>query len=303
MAMQDRGHFMTELRNERSMNIDQMSVAESFDLINSEDATVPAAVAAAKPAIVAAIELVVAAFRAGGRLIYVGAGTSGRLGVVDASECPPTYLTPPEMVQGVIAGGMGAMFKAVEGAEDSEQGGADAMAEKKVGPNDVVFGIATGGSTPFVHGAIRYAKEHGAKTVFFACVPFEQFPDQADVSIRVLTGPEVITGSTRMKAGTATKLVLNMVTTIAMVQIGKVYENLMVDVNAYSNRKLIDRGGRIISRITGVDREKGLELLHAANGRVKTGIVMQLCGVSREEAEELLARHGGNVRAVIQNGR
>jgi N-acetylmuramic acid 6-phosphate etherase len=299
--MQDRGHLMTELRNERSMNIDRMSVAESFDVINAEDAKIAAAVAAEKTSIVAAIELVVAAFRAGGRLIYVGAGTSGRLGMVDASECPPTFLTPPEMVQGIIAGGREAMFQAVEGAEDSVQAGADMMAEKSVGPNDVVFGIATGGTTPYVHGAIAGAKQRGAKTVFFACVPQEHCDDQADVSIRVLTGPEVITGSTRMKAGTATKLVLNMVTTIAMVQIGKVYENLMVDMNAYANRKLVDRGGRMIARVTGVSREQGIELLHAAKGRVKTAIVMHHKSVSREVAEDLLTRHGGNVRAVIES--
>jgi N-acetylmuramic acid 6-phosphate etherase len=284
------------------MTIDKMTIAESVDLINSEDAKIAAAVAAAKPQITAAIELVVAAFRAGGRLIYIGAGTSGRLGAVDASECPPTFLTPPEMVQGIIAGGREAMFKAVEGAEDSAEVGAQVVAEKNVGPNDVVFGIATGGTTPYVHGAIACAKERGAKTVFFASVPFEQVPDKADVSIRVLTGPEVITGSTRMKAGTATKLVLNMVTTIAMVQIGKVYENLMVDMNAFANRKLIDRGGRMISRVTGVSREQGIELLHAANGRVKTGIVMHFKGVSREEAESLLIKHNGNVRAVIEDG-
>ena len=298
--MQDRGHLLTEQRNPCSMRIDRLAIAEGFDVINAEDALVPAAVAAAKPAIVAAVELIVAAFRAGGRLVYVGAGTSGRLGVVDASECPPTFLTPPEMVQGIIAGGPEAMFKSVEGAEDSEQGGADAVEQRNIGPNDVVFGIATGGTTPFVHGAIARAKQRGAKTVFFASVPKDQCEDQADVSIRVLTGPEVITGSTRMKAGTATKLVLNMVTTLSMVQIGKVYENLMVDVNAYANRKLIDRGGRTIARVTGVSREQGIELLHAANGRVKTAIIMHLRQVSREQAEALLERHGGTVRAVIE---
>lgn len=278
-----------------------MSIAEAVELINSEDAKIPGAVAACKDQIVAAIELVVAAFRAGGRLIYVGAGTSGRLGVVDASECPPTFLTDPEMVQGVIAGGNGAMFRAVEGAEDSEADGVAVMRERNVGPNDVVFGIATGGTTPYVHGAIRYARRVGARTVFFACVPKEQCDDEADVSIRVLVGPEVITGSTRMKAGTATKLVLNMVTTISMVQLGKVYENLMVDVNAYSNTKLVDRGARIIASITGVDRDKALEFLHAAKGRVKTAIVMHDRHVDRETADQLLARHGGRVRAVLES--
>jgi N-acetylmuramic acid 6-phosphate etherase len=207
------------------------------------------------------------------------------------------------MVQGIIAGGREAMFRSIEGAEDSREAGAAAVDERNVGPHDVVFGIATGGTTPYVHGAIARARETGAATVFFACVSREQCPDDADVSIRVLTGPEVITGSTRMKAGTATKMVLNMVTTVAMVQIGKVYENLMVDMNAYANRKLVDRGGRMISRVTGVSREEGIELLHAAKGRVKTAIVMHFKGIGRESAEELLVRHDGNVRRVIENAR
>ena len=296
---EDRGHLMTELANDRSRGIDRMSVAECVELMNSEDAAVAGAVEAVKQEIAAAIDLVVAAFRAGGRLIYVGAGTSGRLGVVDASECPPTFLSDPEMVQGIIAGGKEAMFRSVEGAEDSPDEVAGILKERQVGPKDVVFGIATGGTTPFVHGAIRYARQVGAKTVFFACVPKEQCGDEADVSIRVLVGPEVITGSTRLKAGTATKMVLNMVTTVSMVQIGKVYQNLMVDVNAYANRKLVDRGGRIIAAITGLDREKSIELLHAAKGRVKVAIVMHLRGVDVETAQRLLAEHDGNVRAVI----
>lgn len=298
--MQDRGHLLTEQRNERSLSIDRMSIGEAFDVINTEDASVPAAVAAARPEIVRAIELVTAAFRAGGRLIYVGAGTSGRLGVIDASECPPTFLSDPEMVQGVIAGGPQAMFRSIEAAEDRAEAGAAAMDERNVGPRDVVFGIATGGTTPFVHGAIDRARERGAKTVFFACVPVSQCPDSADVSIRVLTGPEVITGSTRMKAGTATKLTLNTVTTLSMVQLGKVYENLMVDVNSFACTKLVDRGARIISRVTGVDRDKALALLEAAKGRVKTAIVMYRKRVNIEEAEALLARGHGNVRAVLE---
>jgi len=299
--MQDRGHLMTELRNPRSQHIDRMSVSEAFDLINSEDTIVPTAVAAAKEQIVAAIELVVSAFKTGGRLIYVGAGTSGRLGVVDASECPPSFLTDPEMVQGIIAGGKRAMFRAVEGAEDSEQAGAEALQVRNVSSRDVVFGIATGGTTPFVHGAIRHAQQVGAKTVFLACVPTDQCPDEADVSIRVIVGPEVITGSTRMKAGTATKLVLNMVTTISMVQLGKVYENLMVDVNAYANRKLIDRGARIIREITGLSRDDALALLHAAQGRVKAAIVMHHKGVDFETAQKLLDQYDGKVQAVLDH--
>jgi N-acetylmuramic acid 6-phosphate etherase len=222
------------------------------------------------------------------------------LGVIDASECPPTFLSDPDMVQGVISGGPQAMFRSVEAAEDRVEGGAAAVDERDVGPNDVVFGIATGGTTPFVHGAIARARERGAGTVFFACVRREEVPDAADVSIRVLTGPEVITGSTRLKAGTATKMVLNMITTLSMVQIGKVYENLMVDLNSYACTKLVDRSARIISRVTGVDRPAALELLERAKGRVKTAIVMQRKGVGREEAERLLARGNGNVRAVLE---
>ncbi|MDM8006623.1 MAG: N-acetylmuramic acid 6-phosphate etherase [Phycisphaerae bacterium] len=297
--MQDRGHLMTEGRNERSMSIDLMSIEEGFDVMNTEDATIPTAVARAKNEIVEAIKLVVTAFKNGGRLIYVGAGTSGRLGVVDASECPPTFLSDPEMVQGIIAGGREAMFRSIEAAEDSPENGARAMDERKVGPRDVVFGIATGGTTPFVHGAITRARQLGAKTVFFACVPQKQCGDDADVSIRVLVGPEVITGSTRLKAGTATKLVLNSVTTLAMVQIGKVYQNLMVDMNSSACNKLVDRATRIIMKITGTDRPTAAKLLQDACGRVKTAIVMHFRKVDRETAERLLNEHDGKVRAVM----
>jgi N-acetylmuramic acid 6-phosphate etherase len=206
------------------------------------------------------------------------------------------------MVQGVIAGGPEAMFRSMEGAEDRPEGGAAAIDEKNVGPNDVVFGIATGGTTPFVHGAIARAKQLNARTIFFACVPRDHVPDQADVSIRVLTGPEVITGSTRMKAGTATKMVLNAVTTISMVQLGKVFENLMVDMNAYACTKLVDRAARVITRLTGLERAAAFTMLENAGGRVKTAIVMQKRGVSKASAEALLAEHHGSVRAVIDAG-
>jgi N-acetylmuramic acid 6-phosphate etherase len=298
--MQDRGHLLTEQRNERSLCIDRLSIAEAVDVMNGEDATIPGAVARAKPEIVKAIQFVVAAFKAGGRLIYVGAGTSGRLAVVDASECPPTFLSPPEMVQGIIAGGQMAMFRSVEHAEDSASDGAAMMDEKQVGPKDVVCGIASGGTTPYVHGAIARAKALGAKTVFFACVPKEQASDEADVSIRVLVGPEVITGSTRLKSGTATKMVLNMITTLSMVQMGKVYENLMVDLNARACVKLVDRSARIISRISGAPRDVALSLLDQADGRVKTAIVMYKRNVGRQEAEALIAKHNGRVRDVLE---
>jgi N-acetylmuramic acid 6-phosphate etherase len=247
-----------------------------------------------------AIDLVVESFKKGGRLLYVGAGTSGRLGVLDASECPPTFRTDPEMVQGVIAGGEGAMFRAKEGAEDSMEEGAREMDARKVGPKDVVMGIATGGTTPFVHGALGRAKELGARTIFFSCVqPFEH-ETPVDVVIRPLTGPEVLTGSTRLKAGTATKLVLNQITTIAMVRLGKVYENLMVDLRA-TNEKLWDRGGRIIRMLTGLDRDQSLDLLKRADGHVKVAVVMHKRGVPVDQARKLLEQAGGRLRHAVDS--
>lgn len=291
----NRGHLLTEMRNPRSANLGSMSTAQAVELMLAEDASVPAAVAAAKREIEQAIELVVAAFEAGGRLIYVGAGTSGRLGVLDASECPPTFLSDPRMVQGVIAGGWEALRRPVEGAEDSPADGAARMDELLIDGRDVVFGIASGGTTPFVHGAIGRARARGGKTVFFACVPREQVPDGAEVSIRVLVGPEVLTGSTRLKAGTATKLVLNMVTTVAMVRLGKVVDNLMVDVNTRSNRKLVDRGIRILGALTGLERAPALALLDASDGHVKTALVIHRYGVDAARARELLAKVGGRI--------
>jgi N-acetylmuramic acid 6-phosphate etherase len=298
--MDDRGRLLTELRNPRSEHIDRVSIAEAIDVMNAEDAAVPAAVAAAKPEICRAIEAVVRAFDAGGRLIYFGAGTSGRLGVLDASECPPTFLSDPRMVQGVIAGGWDALRRSIEGAEDNPQDGARAVDDLAVGPADVVFGIATGGTTPFVHGAIAQARLRGAATVFFACVAKSDVPDDADISIRVLVGPEVITGSTRLKAGTATKLVLNMISTISMVRLGKVYQNLMVDVNTRANRKLVDRGTRMVQTVTGLDRAAAAALLEAAGGHVKTALVMHARALSRDEAERLLAAHRGHVTPILE---
>ncbi len=298
--MQDRGHLLTELRNPRSARLDRMSIGETVDLLNSEDATVAQAVADAREDICKAIELVVAAFEAGGRLIYVGAGTSGRLGVLDASECPPTFLSDPRMVQGVIAGGWKALRRAVEGAEDYPEDGAAKMDELKIGPDDVVMGISTGGTTPYVHGAIKRGKRLGAKTVFFGCVTDEHVPDEADVSIRVLVGPEIVTGSTRLKAGTATKMVLNMITTVSMVRIGKVYENLMVDVDTSKNRKLVDRGTRMIQAITSLERAAAGKLLKEAGGRVKTALVMHVRGIERAEAERLLAEAHGHIARILE---
>ncbi len=301
--MQDRGHLMTELRNPRSTHIDRMTIPEAVEVLLAEDATISAAVAAAKAEIARTIELVVAAFEAGGRLIYVGAGTSGRLGVLDASECPPTFLSDPKMVQGIIAGGWDALRMAIEGAEDHAEVGAAAIDEKQVGPNDVVFGITTGGTTPYVHGALKRAKERGAKTVFFACVKAEHVATDADVNIRILVGPEVVTGSTRMKAGTATKLVLNMVTTIAMVRIGKVYQILWVDVNSRAKSKLLVRGARMFMTVRGRGREAAHKLLEDSGGHVKTALVMHCRGVDRATAEQLLKQHKGHVTPILEEPR
>ncbi|MCP4591489.1 MAG: N-acetylmuramic acid 6-phosphate etherase [bacterium] len=298
--VKDRGHLLTEMRNQRSADIDSMSTSAAFDVMNGEDASIAAAVADAKPQVCEAIELVVAAFRAGGRLIYVGAGTSGRLGVLDASECPPTFLSDPRMVQGFIAGGWDALRRSIEGAEDYPQDGVDLMDELDIGPDDVLFGIATGVTTPYVHGAVQRAKERGAKTVFLGCVPFEVVGDQADVSIRVLVGPEVVTGSTRLKAGTATKMVLNTVTTLSMVRIGKVYGNLMVDVNTKANAKLVDRGTRMIQNVTGVERDAARELLDRADGHVKTALVMHARAVGPADAERLLAEADGHLSRILK---
>lgn len=301
--MDDRSRLTTEQRNPRSTQLHRLSIHEAFDLINREDATIAHAVAAVREDICRAIELVAAAFRAGGRLIYVGAGTSGRLGVLDATECPPTFLSDPAQVQGVIAGGLQALTRSIEGAEDHPEEGAAAMDERAVGPDDVVFAIATGGTTPFVHGALHRARQRGGRTVFLACVPREEAADEADVSIRVLTGPEVLTGSTRLKAGTATKMVLNMVTTIAMVRTGKVYENLMVDVNTAACAKLLDRGTRIVETITGLARQSARDLLQAAGGSVKTALVMHARQVDRESADALLLEVDGHIGQVIEHER
>lgn len=276
-----------------------MTPEEGFDLINSEDATIASAVATARTDICRAVVAIAEQLERGGRLIYVGAGTSGRLGVLDAVECPPTFLSDPAIVQGVIAGGREAMFRSIERAEDRREDGAAAVDELRVGSLDVVFGIATGGTTPFVHGALARARALGARTVFFACIPRDQVADDADISIRVLTGPEVLTGSTRMKAGTATKMVLNTITTLVMVRLGKVYQNLMVDVNTSANRKLVDRGARILMELTGLARGESTSLLERAGGRVKTALVMHRLSLSREVAEQRLAEAGGKISIIV----
>jgi N-acetylmuramic acid 6-phosphate etherase len=290
---------LTERRNPRSATIDTASSLEIVDLIGAEDAGVPAAVARARVEIARAIDLVEAAFRAGGRLIYVGAGTSGRLGVLDAAECPPTFGTPPEMVLGVIAGGYPALVRSVEGAEDDVNAGLGEMDARRVGPDDVVAGIAASGTTPFVRAALSRAQTLGARSVLVTCAdPPALLQETCDVCIVVKVGPEVVTGSTRMKAGSATKLVLNTLTTGAMIRIGKTYGNLMVDLRAW-NDKLIDRSQRIVMETTGLPRDEARAVLDAAGGRVKTAIVMARRGVSGDEADRLLGEHQGRLRTIV----
>ena len=296
-------HFLdprlTERRNPNTRDIDVASAIELVDLIAGEDAGVPAAVSAERESIARAVDLVEDAFRRAGRLLYVGAGTSGRLGVLDAAECPPTFGTPPEMVVGIIAGGARALIKAVEGAEDDVNAGIVAMDDHRVRAEDVVIGIAASGTTPYVRAALGRAQALGARTGLVACAePPALLRKTCDVCVVVLVGPEVVTGSTRMKAGTATKLVLNTITTGAMIRLGKTYGNLMVDLRA-SNAKLEDRSHRIVMETTGLAREAAAEVLERADGRVKTAIVMARRGIGREEAEALLAAHAGRLRAVV----
>jgi len=290
---------LTEQPNPDSRRVDLLSSLEITDLINAEDRLVAQAVGEVREAIAQAMEFAVEAFRAGGRLIYVGAGTSGRLGVLDASEMPPTFGIDPGMVQGIIAGGYGALVTAQEGAEDLPEGGAQALDERKVAPEDFVLGIATSGSTPFVHGALARAREVGARTGFLLCThPSDELTRTHDVVIAPLVGPEVITGSTRMKAGTATKLVLNTITTGAMILLGKVYGNLMVDLQV-TCQKLQDRGERILMETVGVDRVRATALLEASGGKVKVAIVMGFLGVGKVEAEERLKGVEGLVSRVV----
>ncbi len=290
---------LTEQRNPRSMRIDQLSTIEIVDLINAEDRMIAEAVGEERAAIARAVDIVVDCFNNGGRLFYVGAGTSGRLGVLDASEMPPTYGTDPEMVQGIIAGGYAALVRAQEGAEDDPADGAAAADERDVREGDFMLGIATSGTTPYVHGALRRARERGARTGFLLCTyPSKELIETHDVVIAPLVGPEVITGSTRMKAGTATKMVLNTITTSAMVRMGKVYGNLMVDLQV-TCEKLRDRGQRILVETLGVERSDAAALLERANGHVKTAIVMGRLDVDNDEARRRLQEAGGVIASVV----
>jgi N-acetylmuramic acid 6-phosphate etherase len=287
---------LTEQRNPRTQKIDVAASLEIVDLINAEDASVAAAVHAERANLARAIDLVLGAFQAGGRLLYVGAGTSGRLGVLDAAECPPTFGSAPTQVVGIIAGGPTALVKSAEGAEDDRKAGAAAMDTAGVNGRDVVIGIAASGSTPFVHAALERARALKARTGIVACSePPRAVRDACDVAIVPLVGPEALTGSTRMKAGTATKLVLNTISTGAMIRLGKVYGNLMVDLMAWSE-KLVDRGERIVMECGAPDRPRARAAIEAAGGSVKVAVVMVRAGISADEARARLAAAGGSVR-------
>lgn len=291
---------LTEQRNPLTTSIDQLSPLEIVDLINAEDARVAPAVHEERSAIAMALQFAEHALRAGGRLIYVGAGTSGRLGVLDASEMPPTYGTDPRMVQGVIAGGLPALTQSQEGAEDQPERGAGEMDRLLIGERDFVVGIAASGTTPYVHGALRRAAERGAKTGFLLCThPEEEHLRLYDVIIAPLVGPEVVTGSTRMKAGTATKLVLNTISTGAMIRLGKVFGNLMVDIRA-TNLKLRDRSERILMEMLELDRESACRLLDLAGGTVKTAVAMYWTGAGPDEAVLRLHEAGGRLGGLLE---
>ncbi|MEE9584321.1 MAG: N-acetylmuramic acid 6-phosphate etherase [Candidatus Brocadiales bacterium] len=296
----DRSRLLTERRNPGTKDIDSKNTLEIIDIINKEDAKVAPAIRKERKNIACAVELIVKSFRNGGRLFYVGAGTSGRLGILDASEMPPTFSTPPGLVQGIIAGGRKAVFRSVEGAEDSRSEGTEAIYRAGVKNTDTVVGIAAGGTTPFVQSAIKTAKRIGAGTIFLTCNP-DTKPDTAvDVIIRPATGPEVVTGSTRMKAGTATKLILNTLTTAAMIKTGRVYGNLMVDLNA-TNSKLTDRSERIVMEVTGLSRRAARRLLEKAHGGTKTAILMHLLDISCADAQKRLSRSKGSLRDALES--
>ncbi|MEM8503159.1 MAG: N-acetylmuramic acid 6-phosphate etherase [Cyanobacteria bacterium P01_D01_bin.1] len=299
--MEDRGHLLTEQNNPNSQNLDQLSTLEMVDVFNREDQRTVDAIAHARTHLAQAINLAAASMKEGGRLFYVGAGTSGRLGVLDAAECPPTFCTPPELVQGIIAGGAAALLRSSEALEDEEESGAKAIFDHRITKRDVVVGITAGGTTPYVQGALKAAKQCGASTIFIACVPAEQVPVEADVDIRLIVGPEVLAGSTRLKAGTVTKLALNILSTGIMVKLGKVYGNRMVDV-AVTNSKLRDRAIRILCDLTELDREEANRLLDESELQVKVALVMQLAGLEKNAAVEALLEADGNLRVALASG-
>lgn len=289
----------TEQRNRATQSIDVADPLEIARLINDEDKKVAGRVTDQLAQIAEAIEIVKEALEKGGRLIYAGAGTSGRLGVLDAAECPPTFGSDPEQIVGLIAGGREAMFVAQEGAEDYEKNGREALQEINLSESDVICGLAASGRTPYVHGALKYASKTGCKTIFVTTVPADQIKIKTDVLIAVPVGPEVIMGSTRMKSATAQKMILNMITTGAMIRRGKVYENVMVDL-MLSNQKLEERARRIVMMFSDVSYEKAGKLLKKSGGHVKTALVMALGEVDKKRAETLLNEHDGFIRKALK---
>ncbi|MCB4427695.1 N-acetylmuramic acid 6-phosphate etherase [Synechococcus sp. MU1643] len=295
----DRGHLLTEQNNQRSSRLDQLDTLALVELFADEDRRPQEAVAAVAPALAQAVDAVAERLRAGGRLFYLGAGTSGRLGVLDAAECPPTFCSDPQQVQGVLAGGSAALLLSSEGLEDIEAAGRADLEERGFCAKDCLVGIAAGGTTPYVRGGLAFATNIGALAIAMACVPAEQAPLPCDIDIRLLTGPELLTGSTRMKAGTATKLALNTLSTAVMVKLGKVYGNRMVDVAA-SNSKLVDRSLRILRDLAGVERKRGLTLLEDAGGSVKLALLMAAASLSVDQAEALLLQHDQQLRPALE---
>jgi len=293
-----RGHLLTEQVNPASSELDALNTEDLVGVFVAEDRKPQEAVAGAAAALAQAIDAIAQRLQAGGRLFYLGAGTSGRLGVLDAAECPPTFCSAPELVQGVLAGGAPALLRSSEGLEDLFDAGRSDLEARGFGSGDALVGIAAGGTTPYVHGGLAHARSLGALAIAMACVPAEQVPMPCDIDIRLLTGPEVLTGSTRLKAGTATKMALNILSTGVMVRLGKVYGNRMVDV-AVTNSKLEDRALRILSDLANVSREQGRALLEASAGSVKLALVMARRSLDAEQAAEVLERSGGNLRQAL----
>ena len=294
----DRGHLLTEQANPLSEALDSLPTADLVALFCENDLEPQRAVAAAAPALTAAIEAIAGRVRAGGRLFYLGAGTSGRLGVLDAAECPPTFCSPPELVQGVLAGGAPALLRSSEGLEDLFDAGRSDLEQRGFGPQDALVGIAAGGTTPYVLGGLSHARSIGALAIAMACVPASQVEMPCDIDIRLLTGPELLTGSTRLKAGTATKMALNILSTGLMVRLGKVHGNRMVDV-AVTNTKLEDRALRILRDLAGLPREQAHALLGRAGGSVKLALLMAESGMEPEAAAQHLALHGPSLRSAL----
>ncbi len=299
MASADRGHLSTEASHPATSTLETLDAREAVRVMLGVEAEVLPAVEAAAPELAAAVDLIATRLAAGGRWFTLGAGTSGRLAALDAAECPPTFSTPRDLVQAIVAGGRAALTAAVEGAEDDRAAAARAVDGRGVGAADVVLGISAGGTTPFVHAGLARAAQRGAATIFFACVPLEQAPDDADLSIRVVTGPEAVAGSTRLKAGTATKIVLNTLSTLVMTRLGKVHAGRMVDVDTRANQKLVDRAERLVMDLGQVERERARSLLEASAGRVKPAVLMARLDVDASEAEARLERAQGHLSRAL----